>query len=190
MKKMFSQVKSVRTNIDNSLSIKRGDSIQGDIDNVADGLRLALLLKTSVNKVLFEDEKKRSLLMDIRIAIGIGNIDVERDNVNESSGEAYVFSGRTLDTMKTNKQTIAIKTNNDDWNAELETEFKLLEEIIKNWKISSAEVLYWALLGFDDKLIAEKLGVTRSAIVQRKKTAGWNGIKALIQRFETLMENI
>jgi len=186
---MFSQISSIRTNIDNTLSIHRGDSIQGEISNPADGLRVALLLKTAVNKVLFDNNKKRSLVMDIRVAIGIGNIDIERDTVNESSGEAYIFSGRTLDVMKKTKQTIAIKTNNEEWNAELETEFKLLEEIIKNWQISSAEVVYWALLGFDDTSIAKEIGVSRSAIVQRKKTAGWTGIKALITRFETLMQN-
>lgn len=187
MHSMFSQVKSVRTNLDNTLSIQRGDSIQGEVANPADALKVALLLKTSINRVLFDDENKRSKLMEVRIAIGIGEIDVVRDTVNETLGEAYVFSGRTLDTMKKKKQTLAIKTNNNNWNAEIETEFKLLEEIMKNWQISSAEVMYWVLLGYDDKSIAEKIGITRSAIVQRKKTAGWNGVKALIERFETLM---
>jgi len=58
---------------------------------------------------------------------------------------------------------------------------------MSGWVITSAEALYWTLVGFNEKEISEKLNVTQSAINQRKKTAGWTGVEALLQRFEELM---
>lgn len=89
--------------------------------------------------------------------------------------------------MKKNKRTLAIKTGNDELDAELETAFKLLEVIMSGWGVTSAEVLYWTLLGLTENKIRDKIGKTQSAINQRKRTAGWSGIEPLLERFEELM---
>jgi hypothetical protein len=143
--KMFDELSSVRTNLNSNLTIKRGDNIQSEIDNPAEALNVALLLKTVVNKIPIHRDNRNSPGIDIRIAIGIGNIDAKRETVNESSGDAYTYSGRTLDSMKKNKRLLAIKTNKPELDAELETEFKLLEVIMSGWKVTSAEVLYLTL---------------------------------------------
>ena len=179
---------SVRTNLNATFSIKRGDSIQVEIGVPEDALKVALLLKTAVNAVNLTPEKKRNKpMVDMRIAIGIGEIDAQRSDVNISSGEAYEHSGRTLDTMKKSKRKIIIKSNNKHWDNEINTEFMLLEEIMKGWQITSAEVLYLALQGFKEKEIKTKLKITQSAVNQRKNNAGWIGLEALINRFEKLI---
>jgi len=179
---------NVRTNLNVSLSIKRGDSIQVEVGNPVSALKVALLLKTAVNAITPTPEKKRNKpMIDIRIAIGIGDINAQRNDVNISSGEAYENSGRTLDTMKKSKRKLQIKTNNKHWDNEINTEFLLLEEIMKGWKITSAEVLYLTLLGFKEKDIEAKLNISQSAVNQRKSNAGWSGLEALINRFEELI---
>ena len=55
------------------------------------------------------------------------------------------------------------------------------------WTVHSAEVIYWTLLGLNEKEISKKLKKTQSAINQRKKTAGWNGIEPLLERFVELL---
>ncbi|MDX9771377.1 MAG: hypothetical protein RBT19_13535 [Tenuifilaceae bacterium] len=179
---------SVRTNLNATFSIKRGDSIQVEIGVPEDALKVALLLKTAVNAVNLTPEKKRNKpMVDMRIAIGIGEIDAQRSDVNISSGEAYEHSGRTLDTMKKSKRKILIKTHSEQWDNEINTELALLEEIMKGWKITSAEVLYLTLLGLREKDIEAELGITQSAVNQRKANAGWSGLEALINRFEELI---
>jgi hypothetical protein len=178
----------IRTNVDSSFLITRGDNIQIELDKPEEGLKAALLLKSAINKIALNKQNKNKPIIDIRIAIGIGDISGKRGNVNESTGDAYTFSGRTLDTMKKLKRTLAIKTNNTTLNTELETEFKLLEVILSGWTINSAEVIYWTLLDLNEKEIGEKLNKTQSAINQRKRTAGWNGIEPLLKHFEELME--
>lgn len=183
----FEDSADIRTNVDSSFVITRGDNIQIELDEQVDALKAALLLKTAINKIPLNKGNKTKPDIDIRIAIGIGEISSKRRNVNESTGDAYTFSGRTLDSMKKHKRTFAIKTYNDTLNAELETEFKLLEVIMSGWTVNSAELIYWKLLGLNEKDISEKLNKTQSAINQRKKTAGWNGIKPLLERFAELM---
>jgi len=179
---------SVRTNVDDSnFYIKRGDSIQIELNDASNALRSALLLKAAINKITLKGDGKTKPLVDVRIAIGIGDISGKRANVNESTGEAYTNSGRTLDSMKKNKRTFSIKTGIEDVDAELDTEFKLLEVIAAGWKVTSAEVLYWILQDLNEIEISSKLGITQSAINQRKKTAGWNGMEALLERFEVII---
>jgi hypothetical protein len=184
----FSDESTLRTNVtESSFTITRGDSIQIELEDAAEALKAALLLKAALNKITLIGDSKTKPSIDIRIAIGTGEVHGKRAYVNESTGEAYTNSGRTLDAMKKYKRTLAIKTPNKKLDAELETEFKLLEVIMSGWKVTSAEVMYWTLQGLNEKEISEKLSKTQSAINQRKKTAGWSGIEPLLERFEELM---
>jgi len=184
----FGDDSELRTNVEeSSFTITRGDSIQIEMDDASKALKTALLLKSAINKISLIGDNKTRPSIDVRIAIGIGKAGARRTNVNESTGEAFTNSGRTLDSMKKYKRTLAIKTSNDKLDAELETELRLLEVIMSGWKITSAEVLYWTLSGLNEIEISEKLQITQSAINQRKKTAGWGGIESLLERFEELM---
>jgi hypothetical protein len=187
MHAMFEELSHTRLNIDNNFSIKRGDSIQIELSDISAALKTALLLKTVVNKIEFDNKKRQAPNVDIRIAIGLGYVDAVRETVNESSGTAYINSGRMLDSMKKNKRLLAIKTDNSNWDPELETEFKLLEVIMAGWKTTSAEVIYLTLLNNKEKEIEEKLAISQSAVNQRKRTAGWYGIEAVLCRFEELV---
>jgi len=183
----FERDADIRTNFDeSSFAITRGDNIQIELEKPEEALKAALLLKSAIKKINLKNKNKP--IIDVRIAIGIGEISSKRENVNESTGDAYTFSGRTLDLMKKHKRTLAIKTNNISLNTELETEFKLLELILSGWTVNSAEVIYWTILGLNEQEISEKLKKTQSAINQRKKTAGWSGIEPLLKRFKELME--
>ena len=185
--KMYDDHNYARTNLSSNLSIKRGDSIQIELKKPSEALKSALLLKTTISKISLGAKRKTKPDIDIRIAIGIGTIHSERDSVNESTGDAYTFSGRTLDSMKKQKRTIAIKTTNEKLNAELDTELALLEEIMLKWTVNSAEVLYWKLLGLNEYGVSKQLKISQPAINHRKKHAGWNGIETLLERFEELM---
>ena len=182
---LFRELTLDRNNLSSNFSIKRGDSIQGEISNPAEALKIALLLKTAVRKL-----KVGSKNLDIRIAIGIGNIDNKRNSIDESFGEAYIYSGRSLDNMKNDKRVFVAKTNNEAVNKELDVELTLLESIMSGWKSTSAEVLYYTLLGFNETEIAEKLNISQSAINQRKKIAGWVAVETLVKRYEKLIKTI
>ena len=185
----FDKLEGTRSNLGTDFRIKRGDAVQGEISNPIEALKFGLILKAAVAKITFEtdDNKKKRPDIDIRIAIGLGEADVIRNKVDESTGSAYINSGRTLDAMKKEKQLFAIKTNNTELNQELETEFKLLDSILTAWNITSAEFIYWTLFGLTETEISKKINTSQSAVNQRKKKAGWSGIEALLKRYEVLI---
>lgn len=181
---------TIETNVVADFRIKRGDAVQGVLFDAGEALRVALLLKAAVMKIaLTGNFKRRHPDIDIRLAIGLGEIEQVRQSIDESSGEAFINSGRTLDQMKKEKRTFSIKTPRADWNAELETAFKLLEVILSGWNITSAELMYGLLKGYNESEIAEQLSISQSAVHQRKRRAGWSGIEALLDRFTLLVHN-
>ncbi|MCB4234906.1 hypothetical protein LDL59_06740 [Kaistella anthropi] len=57
--------------------------------------------------------------LDVRLAIGIGNEVFLSEKITESNGSAYVNSGRLLNDITTEGRTLAIKTENDKVNRDL-----------------------------------------------------------------------
>ena len=189
VKASFGDTGILRHNVDDHFSIRRGDNIQIELSAPEEALRAALLLRSTINSIVFDRaRKKRNPVLQIRIAVGVGEITSERDSVDESSGDAYTLSGRLLDGMKKSKRYLAIRTGDEQINRELDTECRLLEVILNNWKVSSAEVIYWTLQGHKEQKIAEVLGISHPAVNQRKKNAGWPAIERMLARFRELME--
>jgi hypothetical protein len=174
--------------------IFRGDSLQCLVHKPSQTLKIALLIKTYVKGIDSINKKQKNELdklinkpiFDIRLAIGIGEINSEKEKLSISQGEAFNLSGRLLDDMK-NKQTIAIKTN-DKYKEELDTSFKLLDFIVSNATQNQCEVIYYKLKGLTEVEISEKIGINQSAINQRSNSSGWSSINSLIQRFESIYE--
>ena len=77
-----------------------------------------------------------------------------------------------------------LKTSNIDINAEFDTSLALFDFIADRWSTASAEVIFYLLQGLKEKEIAQIVGISQSAVNQRKKAAGWDPISVLLKRFE------
>jgi len=175
---------------DSGFKIFRGDSFQGIVYDPSKALRITLQLKTAINRIhLHENDSNRAFKKeaDIRIAIGIGSYDFKRDSIMESNGQAFQFSGRTLDDMKKENRKLQLKTPVENINNEFNTSLYLFDTLADKWSTASAEVIYYLLNGFKETDIALELGISQSAVNQRKKAAGWDAIDSLLHRYETLM---
>ena len=170
--------------------IYRGDSFQGIVYTPEDALLFSLLIKTAINRLhLNEKENARAYKReaDLRMAIGVGTYDFKRDSILESNGQAFQFSGRTLDEMKKENRKLKIKTPNEYINGEFDTSLYLFDMLSDKWSTASAEVIYYLLKGFKETEIAEELGISQSAVNQRKKAAGWEAIEFLLKRYKTVI---
>jgi len=167
--------------------IFRGDSFQGVITTPSNALEASLLLKTAVNMI--PNETKQGLV-DFRMAIGLGAIDLKRDSILESNGEAFQLSGKALDSMKGDYPRIVLKTTNADVNDEFKVHFSLFDSLTSKWSVASAEVVYYVLKGYKEREIAAKLGVNQSAINHRKKAANWDSIALLLQRYKKVVTTL
>lgn len=143
--------------------IYRGDSFQITVPKT-DSLRIALLIKSIIKKI---DSKK----LDVRLAIGISEEEIIADRVSESAGEAFVYSGQLLDTLKQKKVHLGIKSPWDEFDKEFNMMFKLALIIMNSWTSNSAEVaeLLFSISGITQVEIAEKLGIAQSSVNDRIK---------------------
>ncbi|TVZ28484.1 SatD family protein [Gillisia sp. Hel_I_86] len=174
------------------LQIYRGDSFQGIIKSPENALQIALQIKTAINRIHFKETVKNkaySKIADFKIAIGIGEQELEREAISESNGPAFQFSGRTLDEMKTEHRKTKLKTDFEEINAEFNTSLFLLDTITDKWSTASAEVVYYLLKGLKEREVAEAIHISQSAVNQRKKAAGWDAIAVLLERYRDVITN-
>lgn len=184
IKVLKAEFEAISKQQDALFTIFRGDSFQGIIKHPEDALHIALRLKAAVLKVENATKKKSNVpVADVRIAIGIGEADYNEKAITESNGEAFHFSGRTLDAMKAENRKLSLKTGNENIDNEFKVSLKFLDSLTDKWSIASAEVVYYLLKGMKEQQIADLLERSQAAINLRKKAAGWEEVQLLLQRF-------
>lgn len=183
--------------------IYRGDSFQSVVDNVADALRIALIIKTFIRSLNpsepIDIEKKGKpdsrytiaspvWMFDVRMAIGIGKVKLRVDKITASDGEAFQLSGRALDELKNTRYRFAIDSNDANKNA-LIVQSKMLDTIISKTTALQCEVINLKLLGYTEVEISKMLAIKQSAVNQRSVSGNWNVINEMVLYFENLYAN-
>lgn len=161
----------------------RGDSLQGLLRDISQALKHAIYLKAFIKSVELQGSKRASMA-DIRISIGIGEINYRGKSIMESNGQAFHNSGRTLDHITKTGQTLALTTPSEELNKEWDVIMTLLDELMERWTIASSEVIWRIIDGAEDVAIANELGISRSAVSQRKKQAGWDAISKTLNYYQ------
>lgn len=152
--------------------IYRGDSFQIEVRDVYKSFQAAAYIKACIKMIKG---------LDVRLAIGIGNKTYQGKDVTESNGEAFVFSGETLESLKKEKQNLRIKTKDHIINEELNLYFKLALVSMDNWTANSAEIVKLSIENPKalQHELAERIGTTQNAISKRQKRAGLENILEL-----------
>lgn len=159
----------------------RGDSFQVKILNCINSLKIILLIKFWIKS--FEKEAKKSY--DVRISLGIGKSELSQNLLATSDGEAYRISGRNLDSLKPNKQTIIVDSN-DSNSKYLKIESLLLNAIIDNITPIQSKVLFYKLRGIKEDEIAKQLDLAQSTINQHSNSGNWGTISKYLDYFEKI----
>ena len=163
----LSILKQALTSIEKDLTkweIYRGDSFQIEVSDINDSFLSALYLKACLKTIKG---------LDVRMAIGIGSKSFNGEKITESNGEAFQFSGDTLESLKKEKVNLKIKTINPNLNAELNLYFKLALSIMDNWTANSAEIVKLSIEQPDalQETLGKQLGINQNAISGRQKRA-------------------
>jgi len=153
-------------------NIYRGDSFQIEVKDWLNSFEDAVYIKACIKTIKG---------LDVRLAIGIGDKSYEGNNVTESNGEAFQFSGETLETLKKEKQNLRIKTKSFDLDEELNLYFKLALTFMDNWTTNSAEIVK---LSIENSVALQSdlgkiIGINQNAVSTRKKRAHLEEIEEL-----------
>lgn len=173
LKKALNQV----AKMPNLFEIYRGDSFQLEIEDYSESFETAVYLKSCIKSIKG---------FDVRLSIGIGEKTYQGNTVSESNGEAFVYSGEVFETLKKDKQNLKIKTNNLQFNKEMNLYFKLALIAMDNWTTNSAEIVKLTL-EHPDKIqddLAKLIGISQDAVSKRQKRAYLDEILELNQLYQ------
>lgn len=165
------------------VEIFRGDSFQVGICQANNSLKIALTIRAYLRTHRLFNSKE---VMDARIAIGIGKIEYDADNLSTSDGEAFRISGRLLDRMK--KRRLEIMTPWDKVNDDLSLNTAFADDIISSWTQSQSRIeLASYIITENRNEIASQLGISRQMVDKSMKISKQTLINAYIKRFEKII---
>ena len=157
--------------------IFRGDQFQLEIRNPEQALLIALEIKAYL----------KTLKLDARISIGIGDKTYTAANISESNGSAFVRSGEYFDTLKKQKLTLAVNTGNSTVDAELNLMLQLALTFLNSWLPQSAEFFLVAIKNpeLSQEELGAKLGINQAAVSRRRKRAQYDLLLELNQYYRS-----
>jgi len=138
-------------------------------------------VKCSVDQVFQKSLMIKSLIkktknLDVRLAIGIGNEVFLSEKITESNDSAYVNSGRQLNDIKTDGRTLAIRTENENVNRDLNILFRWASIDFDSWTVATAEIIHRLLTNAEltQDQLAKDLNISQSSVSQRLKRANYD----------------
>ncbi len=119
-----------------SWEIYRGDSFQLEITDAAEVLRVVYKIKALLKSLGG---------LDVRMAIGLGDISYTASRLSESNGTAFIYSGEKFETLKQDKIKLALKSADPDFDKTMNLLLKFASISMDNWTVVSATTVYTSL---------------------------------------------
>lgn len=173
---------------DHKMEFYRGDSFQAYIKDPEQALCLALLARTAAISIARNGNEE---LADVRLSIGLGNVNAPVRALKTAKGEAFVLSGRKFDEMSgSRQQRLTITCANALANVGFQIIADHINIIFEKMTGKQAEVIFELLKGEMQKSISKKLGKTKSTIHQLSTSGKWLPIQQLLQHYENIIKLI
>ncbi len=157
-----------------SFSRNRGDGWQLVLADPRLALRAALFLRAAL--------RSRGKDLATRMAVGIAaGAPPGTTDLNLATGPAFVAAGHALDTMK---PPVELRVVSD--NRALEAVFRLADHLSRGWTQKQAATLVPMLApgGATQQTVAEQQQVTRQAVGQALRSAGYDAISDALRLIE------
>jgi hypothetical protein len=197
-------LEELRTHYDCYGRLVKGDYIECVPRRAADGLRIALAIKSFVKTIPIAEKNytkgkskvKLFKTYGIRLAIGYGTLrqfDAEEGVID---GAAIYFSGRAINGKNThNKERVVVKntlffaSENIEYNRQFGAILALLDVLFAKATARQCEVVYYKLMGWTEETISEKLGINQSVVNQHSTSVGWNAIENAVDVYAETFSN-
>lgn len=128
--------------------------------------------------------------LDVRLAVGIGNVDYRAKEITQSNGSAFVFSGECFDALK--KRTLALKSHNGTFDEVMNLILLLTTRFADEWTEAAAQAIETALCFPEEnqKQWAERINKSQSTVNEALKRAGFDEIKQVLYYFSHQIDSL
>ncbi len=149
--------------------IYRGDSFQLML-NAEAAIKVSFHIKAGIKQI---DQ------LDVRLGIGLGDIDFQSDKVTTSNGSAFLRSGESFEALK--KQNMLISSRHQNFDDAINTMLGLALYIANRWTPTVSKVIKLAIENPDlrQQELAERLEKSQSNISEALKRGGFDEIMAM-----------
>ncbi|MCZ4409946.1 SatD family protein [Cryomorphaceae bacterium 1068] len=160
--------------------IFRGDSFQLEVEP-KNALLTAFHIKACI---------KQTGSRDVRMAIGIGEATHKAARISESNGSAYVRSGESFEELK--KQTLAIRTENEDIDETINLMLQLALLIADNWSSAVATIVNASIENPDkpQKELAKLLNKSQSSVSEAMSRGGYGEMMKVHQYYSKRIDRL
>ena len=165
----------------------RGDSFQAYIREGAKSLQKVLLCRTVAIGLTPDDSEPIS---DVRISIGIGEIEGSVAVLGSAKGEAFLLSGRSFDELEKTEARLIITSGNNLANTGLQVIADYINAIFKMMTGKQAEVIFELLKGQTQQEVAKLLKRSKSTIHQHVISGRWNEVEKLLKQYENIINQL
>lgn len=163
----------------------RGDSFQVMVDDVKCCLEIAVLIRLGLKKTNLLKNGK----LDARMAIGVGDVSYEHEQVILSDGEAFRLSGRTFE--KLNKRRLLIATNIDDVDEPLNVMLAFIDDLVMNLSYAQSKYLYDSLLyNMSQMELANVYNTSQPNVAKHLKSAKENLFRLFFEFAEKTLKSL
>ena len=162
----------------------RGDTIECALTHPEEALEIAIIIKSWVKafKPLEGSEYLRFSKYGLRLAIGIGEMDIVNKSLDMMDGEAIYRSGRSLDMLKGRlKYSMTISMSQEQYEEPFKIILSLINQLLNNATSRKCLILCERLLLSSSHKVAEKMGITVSGVNQTLNEIGWSSIEQAIK---------
>lgn len=162
--------------------IYRGDEFQLEVKSIEEALYVALQIKAYF----------KTLKLDVRMSIGIGDKTYQGKTISESNGTAFLRSGEVFQTLKKQKINLAVNTGNLEINTDLNLKLRLASTFMDSWLPQSAQFVQVALQNatLSQEEIGQKLGINQAAVSRRRKRAQYDLLLETEEYFRQKIKNL
>jgi hypothetical protein len=163
----------------------RGDSFQAYITDPKDALKIALQCRTAAIGL---DPEASTVSADVRVSIGIGNVETPVRALSTAKGEAFLLSGRALDDLKSAEGRLIIVIENKIAAVALEVMSDYINSIYKQMTPKQAEVILELLNGNSQQQASENLKRSKSTISQHVAAGRWDEISKILADYGRIVQ--
>lgn len=160
--------------------IYRGDSFQLKVEPKK-ALLAAVLLKAQI---------KQFKALDIRMAIGIGEVNYEAEKITESNGDAFLRSGECFEQLK--KELLMIKSPDKNFDKTMNVMFSLAGISMNSWTPLSSKIIQLSLKNpnMTQSEMAKLLDKSQSNISIALKRGGFDEIQRLLNYYKEEIQKL
>lgn len=173
--------------------IVRGDTIECVLERPETAFEIAIILKSWVKgfKPSGHVDYPRFSKYGLRLAIGIGEMNIVERDLDMMDGDAIYRSGRSLDKLKgRSKYSMTISMSQEEYEEPLNIILSLVNQILNNATSRKCLTLCERILSATSNEAADKMGITVSGVNQTLNELGWSNIKQAIKFYHKTISNL